>query len=138
MKRSILAFVAGLVTWFLVATVINRILRAGFPGYTLAEPAMAFTLGMKIARLTMAVLASLAAGAVTAWIAPSRTRLPWILGAVILAPFLPLHVMIWAKFPAWYHLFFLGTLVPLVALGAALTRKREDGSSLQTQARHAG
>jgi len=136
MKQSIFGFLGGLIMWFLVATVINRMLRAGFPGYTVAEPALAFTLGMKIARLTMAVLASLAAGATTAWIAPSRTKLPWVLGAVILAPFLPMHVYIWAKFPVWYHLFFLGTLVPLVALGAALTRKRE-GSSQQTLARRA-
>ncbi|HKD82816.1 MAG TPA: hypothetical protein VKH81_24215 [Candidatus Angelobacter sp.] len=134
MKRSIFGFLGGLFMWVLVATVLNRLLRLGFPGYTLAEPAMAFTLGMKIARLTLAVLASLAAGATTAWIAPRQRILPWILGAVILAMFLPVHVQIWAKFPAWYHLFFLGTLVPLVGLGASLIRKK-DGSALQTQAR---
>ena len=137
MKRSIFGFLAGLVLWVLVASLINRGLRLGFPGYALAEPAMAFTLSMKIARLTLAVLASLAAGATTGWIAPSQRILPWILGAVILAMFLPMHVQLWAKFPVWYHLFFLGTLVPLVALGAALTRKT-GGASLQTQARHAG
>ena len=137
MKRSIFGFLGGLIMWVLVATVLDRLLRLGFPGYALAEPAMAFTLGIKIARLTLAVLASLAAGATTAWIAPAQRILPWILGAVILAMFLPVHVQIWAKFPVWYHLFFLGTLVPLVALGAALTRT-SGGSSLQTQARHAG
>jgi hypothetical protein len=136
MKRSIFGFLGGLFIWVLVATVLNRILRAGFPGYALAEPAMAFTLGMKIARLTLAVLASLAAGATAAWIAPAQRILPWVLGGVILAMFLPVHIQIWAKFPVWYHLFFLGTIVPLVALGAALTRKRE-GSSQQILARRA-
>jgi len=137
MKRLIFGFLGGLIMWVLVATVLDRLLRLGFPGYALADPPMAFTLGIKIARLTLAVLASLAAGATTAWIAPAQRILPWILGAVILAMFLPVHVQIWAKFPVWYHLFFLGTLVPLVALGAALTRT-SGGSSLQTQARHAG
>jgi hypothetical protein len=124
MKRSIFAMVAGLVLWVLVATLLNRGLRAGLPGYALAEPTMTFTLGMKVARLILGALASLAAGAATGRLAPSRTSLPWMLGAIILAAFIPIHVQLWAKFPAWYHLTFLGTLVPLVALGAALTRSR--------------
>ena len=124
MKRSIFALVAGLVLWVLVVSLLNRGLRAGLPGYALAEPTMTFTLGMKVARLIFGALASLAAGAATGWIAPSRTGLPWVLGAIILAAFIPVHVQIWAKFPVWYHLVFLGTLVPLVALGAALTRSR--------------
>ena len=124
MKRSIFAFVAGLVLWVLVATLLNRALRGGLPGYALAEPTMTFTLGMKIARLIVGAIASLSAGAAAGRIAPSRTRLPWVLGATILAAFIPVHVQIWAKFPVWYHFVFLGTLVPLVALGAALTRSR--------------
>ena len=120
MKRSILAFVAGLVVWMLVASLLNFGLRAGFAGYALAEPAMTFTLGMKVARLILGALASLAAGAAAGWIAPSRTSVPWVLGAMILAAFIPVHVQLWAKFPVWYHLVFLGTLVPLVLLGAAL------------------
>ena len=124
MKRSVFALVAGLVLWVLVATLLNRGLRAGLPGYALAEPTMTFTLGMKIARLILAALASLAAGAATVRIAPSRTGLPWVLGTIILPVFIPMHVQLWTKFPVWYHLVFLGTLVPLVALGAALTRSR--------------
>lgn len=79
---------------------------------------------MKVARLILGALASLAAGAGAGRIAPSRTGLPWVLGAVILAAFIPTHIQLWAKFPVWYHLVFLGTLVPLVALGATLTRGR--------------
>lgn len=124
MKRTIFAFVAGFVLWGVVATVLNFGLRAGFAGYTVAEPTMSFTLGMKVARLILGALASLSAGAATGLIAPSRRSLPWVLGAVILALFVPVHIQIWAKFPVWYHLTFLLTLVPLVALGAALARSR--------------
>jgi hypothetical protein len=124
MKRSILALVAGLALWALVATVLNRGLRAGLPGYALAEPTMIFTLGMKVARLILGALASLAAGAATGWIAPSKPGVPWMLGAIILALFIPVHIQLWSKFPGWYHLTFLGTLLPLVALGAALARRR--------------
>jgi hypothetical protein len=123
MKRSILAVVAGLVVWVLVASVLNRGLRAGLPGYALAEPAMTFTLGMKIARLLLGAASSLAAGATASRIAGSRAAV-WVLGAIVLAIFIPMHIQIWAKFPVWYHLVFLVTIVPLVALGGVLARKR--------------
>jgi|GEM_PF-241903 hypothetical protein len=123
MARKIFAFIAGLVTWVVVATLLNFGLRAGITGYHAAEPTMNFTLGMKIARLILGALSSLAAGAVTALIAPFSRRLPWVLGIVILALFIPSHIYLWAKFPVWYHLVFLGTLVPLVAIGGSLVRR---------------
>jgi hypothetical protein len=124
MKRSIFAVVAGLVVWMVVATLLNFGLRAGIAGYTQAEPALTFTLGMKVARLILGSLASLAAGAAAGLIAPLKTAPRWVLGAMILAVFIPVHVQLWAKFPVWYHLVFLGTLLPLVVLGATLTRTR--------------
>lgn len=131
MKRAIYALVSGLVLWVLVVSLLNRGLRAGFPGYALAEPTMSFTLSMKVARLILGALASLAAGATAGLIAPLRRGLPWVLGAIVLAAFIPIHVQLWARFPVWYHLFFLGTLVPLVALGAELTRSRSHGGSTE-------
>jgi peptidoglycan/LPS O-acetylase OafA/YrhL len=124
MKRSVLALLAGLALWVVVASLLNRGLRVRFTGYAAAEPMMAFTLGMKVARLLVGALASLAAGAATGMIARSKTGLPWVLGAILLVAFVPVHIQLWAKFPVWYHLVFLGTLVPLVALGAALIRTR--------------
>jgi hypothetical protein len=124
MKRSIFAALAGLAVWVLVASLLNRGLRLGLPGYAIAEPRMTFTLGMKIARVILGALASLAAGAATGAIAPSSPRLPWVVGTILLATFIPAHIQLWVKFPVWYHLLFLGTLVPLVALGAALARSR--------------
>ena len=65
MKRSILACLAGLLTWVIVVTVINRLLRLSLPGYIAAEKTLQFTLAMKWARLIMAIVTSVAAGAVT-------------------------------------------------------------------------
>lgn len=124
MKRAILAFAAGLVLWILVISVLNRGLRVLVPGYALAEPTMSFTLGMQLARLAIAALTSLAAGAVAAWIAPASQRVPLLLGVVLLVAFMPVHVRLWSLFPMWYHLVFLGTLVPLVVLGSRLPRLR--------------
>jgi|SRR5579864_1530366 len=124
MKRSILAVAAGLVVWMLVATLLNFGVRASFAGYTAAEPTMTFTLGMKVARLILGALASVAAGAAAGLIAPSKTGPRWVLGGIILALFIPVHIQLWARFPMWYHLVFLGTLVPLVALAGAFTSAR--------------
>jgi len=124
MKRSVLALIAGLALWVVVVSLLNRGLRVGFTGYAVAEPTMTFTLGMKVARLIIGAVASLAAGAATGMMARSKTGPPWVLGAILLLAFIPVHIGLWTKFPLWYHLTFLGTLVPLVALGARLTRSR--------------
>ena len=124
MKRSIFACIAGLVTWLVVVSIINRVLRLALPGYTVAEQTLQFTLGMKVARLLMAAITSLAAGAVAGWISHSKRWVPLIVGGIVLAMFLPAHIAIWSKFPVWYHLTFLLTIVPLVVLGAQLPNHR--------------
>src|SRR5260370_37351901 len=129
MKRSIFAVVAGLAVWMLVATLLSFGLRSGLAGYALAERTMTFTLIMKVARLILGALASLAAGAAAGLIAPSKTGPRWVLGAIILAVFIPVHVQLWAKFPVWYHLVFLGTLALLWAMGVTFTRIRLRTSS---------
>jgi hypothetical protein len=128
MKRAIFAFVAGLVTWILVVSLLDRGLRIALAGYAAAEPDLTFTPAMMAARLTMAALTSLIAGAVAGATAPASTYVAWILGAGLLAAFLPEHVMIWHRLPIWYHLTFLLTLLPLVVLGSRLgrTRARQD------------
>jgi len=120
MKRAILAFAAGVVVWVVVISVLGRALRVLLVGYAVAEPTMGFTLGMLLARLTIAVLTSLIAGAVAGWIAPASPRVPVLLGATLLAGFIPVHVRLWSFFPFWYHLVFLVTLIPLVVLGSRL------------------
>ena len=122
MKRSIVACVAGLVVWILLVSILNRLLRLLLTGYAAAEPSMNFTLGMMVARLTIAAVTSLTAGAVVTRIAPGATRIPWLVGAILLAMFIPEHVLVWQKFPVWYHLTFLLTLAPLVVIGARLAR----------------
>ena len=124
MKRPIIAFVAGLVLWVVVVSVLNRGLRIFVMGYAAAEGTFSYTLGMLALRLVIAALSSLAAGAVAAWIAPSNPRVPVLVGATLLVAFIPVHVRLFSLFPLWYHLVFLATLIPLVMLGARLARVR--------------
>jgi hypothetical protein len=128
-KRSVLATAAGLAVWILVVSLLNRGLRLGLAGYTAAEPTMSFTLTMMAARLTIAALASLIGGAALGWIAPRARAAPLVLGAILVAVFVPVHVQLWSRFPPWYHLTFLLSLLPLVVLGARLASSGASAAS---------
>jgi hypothetical protein len=130
MKRPILAFVAALVTWVLVASLLNRGLRFALDGYAAAESQMTFTPVMMVARLAIGAIASLAAGAVIGGVLPSGGITSWVFAVILLAAFIPEHVKLWHLFPVWYHLTFLVTLVPLVILGSRLAQKRLRGEAL--------
>jgi hypothetical protein len=45
-------------------------------------------------------------------------------GVVLLLFFIPDHVNLWDKFPLWYHLWFLLSLVPLTYVGNVLVRDK--------------
>ena len=122
MKRAALAFAAGLVVWLLLISLLDRALRLALAGYADAELTMSFTLGMLVSRLIIAALTSLIAGAIAAWFAPASGPVPLLLGLTLLVAFLPVHLRLWSLFPFWYHVVFLGTLVPLIVLGSRLLR----------------
>jgi hypothetical protein len=124
MMRKPLAAVAGLAAWFVVATVCDRALRLAWPRYAEALPTLSFSLGMLVARLVEGAASTIAAGAVVAWIARRGVAAPLAAGVLLLLLFVPTHAMLWSRFPVWYHLVFLGSLVPLTLLGASL-RGRE-------------
>jgi len=120
MWRTIGSIIIGILAWGLVVTLLNFGLRAGIPGYHAAEATLQFTGVMKAGRLIEAALASFAAGMAVRALAPSSRAAPWVTGLIILAMFLPVHIQLWSKFPAWYHLTFLLSIVPLVVLGASV------------------
>lgn len=118
--KTVAAVIAGLVTWILVATIINFPLRAWWPHYHEAETAFNFALGMKLVRLALGALASVCSGFVAAWIANGYRTAAIALGILSLVLFIPNHYLLWEKFPVWYHLTFLVSLFPLTLLGAML------------------
>ena len=100
MIRSLLAVVAAVLAWVVVATALNLVLRFGWQDYAAAEPAMTFTLSMMLARLLLGVLASLAAGLVAAVIAKGGKWPVYVVAILLLAAFIPVHYSLWARFPA--------------------------------------
>ena|SRR6266446_5955904 len=128
--KTVGAVLAALVTWIFVATVLNLPLRASWPHYHEAEIAFNFTFTMKLARLALGAVSSLAAGFVAGWIGKDRMRAAILTGFVLLGLFIPDHYRLWSKFPVWYHLTFLVSLVPFTLLGTALHQasKTHDGN----------
>ena len=123
MVRSIAGVAGGLVVWMLVATLGNLALRFGWPVYADVEKEMTFTLAMLVGRLVLGAVSSLCAGATVAWITKRDARVVAIFAAVLFALFVPVHYNLWGKFPVWYHIVFLASLVVMPLLGAALYRR---------------
>jgi hypothetical protein len=124
MARKALGVIGGLVVWIAVATVAGVIIRAAWPAYASVADAMTFTLPMMIARLGIGAVATVAAGWLAATISRRSTLATLLPGVVLLAGFIPQHIMLWEKFPVWYHLTFLLSLIPLAFLGGKLEAMR--------------
>jgi hypothetical protein len=114
--RNCIGIVAGLAVWLGIAFVAGLIMREAWPAYVSVAEAMTFTLPMMIGRLSIGAVATISMGFVTACISQSKlARL--IPGLIMLIFFIPEHAKLWDKFPIWYHLWFLLSLVPLTYVG---------------------
>ena len=122
LAKAVIGVVAGLAVWIAVVAVAGVIMRSSWPAYADVADAMTFTLPMMLARLSIGALATLAAGWVTAAIAPPPMLVRLMPGLILLAVFIPQHIALWNIFPIWYHLTFLLSLVPLTYLGGASHR----------------
>ena len=123
MGRIVAAVIAGLVAWLAMGTIAGFTLRALWPAYVAAEPSFAFTLPMQLARLAIGAVSTIAAGWIAARIGRGERRAALTLGVVLLLLFIPNHYYLRDKFPLWYHLLFLSSLVPLTLLGGAISRR---------------
>lgn len=120
MLRNVMAIAVGLAVWFFVVLIATPIIRGLWPDYVRVAAEMNFTLGMKLVRLAIGAVATVAAGWTTAVVARG-SGVAIATGAVLLVIFIPDHINLWNKFPLWYHLTFLLSLVPLCALGGGLS-----------------
>jgi len=125
MLRTVIAIVAGLIVWIVVATLVNLLFRALWRGYAEVEIGMNFTLAMLLGRLLLGALSSLCAGFTLAWIAKGNGRAVIVLGVLLTVLFIPIHYQVWDNFPLAYHLIFLLSLIPVTFLGARLYSVRD-------------
>jgi len=117
MAWTVMGVVAGLVAFAAVTAVAGIVMRRAWPDYARVADAMIFSLPMMLARLSIGAVATIVAGWVTAAVAGRSTFVRLAPGLLLLAAFIPQHIMLWEKFPVWYHLTFLASLIPLTYLG---------------------
>jgi len=128
--RQVASVFVGIVAWFCVATVVNFTLRMFWPDYAAVEKSMAFTLGMQVARLLLGAFASVCAGFAAAVVARGSATPVRALAVLLLLLFIPVHYALWDKFPIWYHVVFLASLIPVTLLGAACKAKSASSPSV--------
>ena len=117
MLKSILSVVAGYVTWTVIFLGSSAGIRAVMRD---VHDADGFTsdISALLLYLIMSVLASLAAGFVTARLAPRKmTRHALILAVLLLATGIPVQLAAWEQLPEWYNYAFLGMLLPATLAG---------------------
>jgi len=105
---------------FLVAGVIGlAVLSALWPAYASAVPTKAYSTVMLLARLGVAVVASILAGLVAG--ALGGPRAARAVGYVLTGVSAVFHLgIVWADYPVWYHAVYLLSLVPITALAGLL------------------
>jgi hypothetical protein len=124
MLRVVLAVVAGVVSWAVIAVGIDTAMSVFWPDYVTAKHAYTLDLhlDMMLARLAESTVALVVAAVIAARVAPTSRAAPWAMGIVMLLCFIPVHYHLWDKFPIWYHAYFLSSLVVLPPLVARLAR----------------
>jgi hypothetical protein len=124
MLRILAGAIAGVVVWFIVVTILNFGLRSAWADYAAVEKAMSFTVPMMIARLTESGISSIIGGMVAARMGRDRLQSALAAGIILLALFVPIHYSLWHRFPIWYHVTFLTSLVVFSIVGGYLVRPR--------------
>jgi hypothetical protein len=128
MLRAIAAVILAVISWFVIATVGNVLLRLTWHDYAEVVRSMKFTLAMLLARITLGTVSSLGAGFIIAWISRASRGATFSLVGLLLLVFLPQHYSLWPRFPVWYHLIFFLSLIVVPLLGAKLYYSRHSGT----------
>ena len=124
MMRAVIAVVVGYLLWTAVWLGGNAVLFG-----ELAEAAGAGTrveaTGPLAGVLLLSIACSLLAGAATAFLARGRSRGALLaLGALLLVTGIGVQAGVWSLMPVWYHVLFLGLLIPGVLAGGRLAPLR--------------
>jgi len=133
MLRIILGVIAGFIAWSIVWVGSDQVLISSSPGWY-GNHQYAFQAAMVnqtsftpdptilMMHLARAAIISIMAGFLAAFIARESRRAPLILGVLLLLFGIAVQAFAWSYLPIWYHLTFLGMLIPFTVLGGRLKR----------------
>ena len=133
MLRIILGVVAGFIAWSIIWVGSDQVLISSSPGWY-GSHQYAFQAALVnqtsftpdstilLLHLVRAALISIMAGFLAAVLARESRRAPLILGVLLLLFGIAVQAVAWRYLPIWYHLIFLGMLIPFTVLGGRLKR----------------
>lgn len=120
MLNTILAIVAGFIIWSVVWLGSNQLVTRLFPS-AVAKDGSTNHAGLLLTLIALSLLASLAAGYATQWVAEDSSINPQLaLGVVLVLVGIAVQRQYWKLMPLWYHLAFLALIIPAVVYGATL------------------
>lgn len=123
--RSFLGILLGFALWTVLWLGGSLAIGAAFPGaFPEAGEFQVSDRNALLAMLTLSVLCSLGAGCVAARKAGRGARAVAILAGILLAVGVAVEAANWKVMPVWYHLAFLGLLVPVTLFGGLFAPKR--------------
>jgi hypothetical protein len=108
---------AGLVVWLASAGICSFLAKAVWPAYASAAPERRFTLAMYLLRLLVGALATVVGAMVARRVASGWPRAGFAFGLALFGLSLVQHIQIWDQYPVWYHLVWLGSIVPMAVWG---------------------
>lgn len=125
MLRSILAVIAGSLTW-MVTALGSDLLMMTFAPHLYQEGGRVESVPALLLMLTYTLGFSVLGSYVTAWIAGRREVLhAFALGLLQMAMGIVATINFWETAPAWVHLVFLALLIPANLLGGYLRAQRK-------------
>lgn len=120
MGRAILAAVLGFVLWTVLFLGGNAAITAASPSSFKADGSTD-SAGMLVLLLILSIVYSVVSGVLTAKVGKEKALGASIgLGIALLGVGIAVQAQYWNVMPVWYHLSFLGALVPGVMVGAKL------------------
>jgi hypothetical protein len=120
-----MALLLGWATSWVVLNAGFVALRAVWAAYALADPDKAYTLSMLFVRLVI-FSTMIASTSAIATLVSGNKRFSWLAGGVILAMSIPPHLYpgyVWNDYPAWYHIAYLFSIIPLAVLAGQLVKR---------------
>ena len=128
MMRPVLAVIAGFAAWSAAWLIAGATSAALAPG-AYNEDGTINSAAVLLVFLVLSFAFSVGSGFLTAIIARARSMKPsWALAVFLLAFGLFVQILNWDAEPLWYHIPFLGLLVPGAALRARLRLQRTESS----------
>lgn len=121
MGRRILAVVAGVLVWGVLWVLGNQVLLSRLPDVAQDLARIGDHPGALLGLIIWSVALSVLAGYVTAAVAGVEPmKAVWALAIIQLAIGVVVQVDSWSLMPVWYHVVFLGMIVPATLYGGRL------------------